>query len=446
MPIDNNVPRIPPASVRDNTASNVPKNVDFVISFDFARNNSAEIASNDRSPAENASTKDSALSLGINHFEVSSSENTESQKNLKDAIHHENTHTNPTGPYTPIETKDLAMKQTVEGRRVLYSPGDVLLNELGTAASVLHQIVSKLSPDNQRMIGARLLGKEGLLDGKTIADLLATLQRVSTKNDSPRAIAASATDRAAVVALMGDIGVFYSRPADAKVELITELNRQLTAAGLHVPVESEMTIMRKTGGSPSVGPDKKAERKIASFDPPTDIPFRAGIHNTGLEADKGLGIAKQKRIPNNRWPVYHLSTPRIKATTEPLVGHMSGSPAEILQTWDMLCGVTGHEQYVGALIRSSTRQEGEKFLHPLSGLTPAEQAQRYARAAGASALLVGLGYHSAVEVLEGILVYTGQTIRTEGTLSPSQRDAAHVFGHGAATDLITELFRTNTAP
>lgn len=124
---------------------------------------------------------------------------------------------------------------------------------------------------------------------------------------------------------------------------------------------------------------------------------------------------------------------------------MSGSPAEILQTWDMLCGLTGEEQYVGALTRSSARQEREKFFHPMSDFTSVEQAQRYARAAGASAFLVGLGYHSTVEVLEGILVYTGQNIRTEGTLSQSQRDAAHLFGHGAATDLITELFITNTA-
>lgn len=83
---------------------------------------------------------------------------------------------------------------------------------------------------------------------------------------------------------------------------------------------------------------------------------------------------------------------------------------------------------------------------PLSDLTSAEQAQRYARAAGASAFLVGLGYHSAVEVLEGILVYTGQSIRTQGTLSSLQRDSAHLFGHGAATDLMTELFKTNTLP
>ncbi len=486
---------MPPATAEYHVEDNGTKNAEFVENFDLARNSSIEIASNetptppikygnedytarfrrdennspqvrsgtiynaiidsditekqsnDLIPAGGASVNDGALNTGIHRLRVSPPEYTDKQELLvKNSIPRKITHTNPAGPHTLRETKDLAMKQTTEGRRVLYSPGNALLKELGTAASVLHQVVSNLSSSNQRIIGARLLGEEGLLNGKTIADLLATLQRVSTKNNSSSAVAASATDRAAVIALMGDIGVFYSRPAEAKVELMTEFNSQLAAAGLYVPDESDMKIMRKTGGSPNVGPDKKAERKIADFAPPADIPFRAGIHNMGLEADKVLGIAEHNRIPESRWPVYDISTSRIQETTEPFVGHMSGSPAEILQTWDMLCGVTGEDQYVGALNHSSARQEDEKFRHPLSGLTSAQQTQRYARAAGASALLVGLGYHSAVEVLEGILVYTGQSIRTKGILSQSQRDAAHVFGHGAATDLITELFKTNTAP
>lgn len=363
----------------------------------------------------------------------------------KDSIHQKITHTNPAGPNTRRETNGLAMRQSVDGRNVLYSPGDALLKELGTAASVLHQVISKLSPDSQTMIGAHLLAEGRLLDGKSTADLLAALHRVSTDNNLSSAVAASATDRAVVIALMGDIGGFYTTPANANMELMTELNSQLTAAGLQVPRGSEIQIMRNRGGSGAVGPDKRAERRITAFASRADIPFRAGVHNMGMAADGLLNIATQDRIPENRWAVFDISTPRIKETTEPFVGHMSASPAEILQAWDMLCGVAGEDQYVGALTRNLARHEDEKFLHPLSDLTSAEQAQRYARAAGASAFLVGLGYHTAVEVLEGTLVYTGQNIRTEGTLSQSQRDAAHVFGHGAATDLMTELFRANTA-
>ncbi|AZE84891.1 hypothetical protein C4J98_3494 [Pseudomonas orientalis] len=59
--------------------------------------------------------------------------------------------------------------------------------------------------------------------------------------------------------------------------------------------------------------------------------------------------------------------------------------------------------------------------------------------------MVGLDYHSAVEVLEGTLVYNGQSIRGEGTLDPSQRESAHIFGRGAATELMSELFKAGTA-
>ena len=493
MPINNDIKCIAPATAQYHADSNDPNNTDFGRNFDLARNCSNEIASNVTStatiingdgeqrvrfrrdessspqvgngvinnvfidsnitvkhtssltPMSEAPIKDGAF--GIHRVESSTLGNTDAQKILgKNSKHLKNTHTNPAAPHTLRQTKDLAMKQTVDGRRVLYSPGEALIKELSTAAIVLHRIVSNLSADSQITIGARVLGEEGLLDGKTIADLLAALKRVSTKNNSSSAVAASATDRAAVIALMGDIGVFYSRPEDAKVELMTELNSQLTAAGLHVPEDSEMEIMRRTGGSRTVGPDKKAERSVVVFDSRADIPLRTGIHNMGLEADKILDIAEHNRIPENRWPVFDISMHRINETTEPLTAHMSGSPAEILQTWDMLCGVPGKDQYVEALTRSSARQENEKFHHPLSDLTSAEQAQRYARAAGASAFLVGLGYHSAVEVLEGILVYTGQSIRTQGTLSSLQRDSAHLFGHGAATDLMTELFKTNTLP
>ncbi|MBD8773599.1 hypothetical protein IFR08_07425 [Pseudomonas fluorescens] len=239
---------------------------------------------------------------------------------------------------------------------------------------------------------------------------------------------------------MGDIGGFYTTPGNADQGLMTALNRQLQAQGLEVPDAAAVQRMREQGGSAVVGPDKRAERKVRPFNSPADIPFRAGVHNSGLEADKALNVPASERIPDNRWAVFDIGTARIKETTEPLVGHMSASPVEILQAWDMLRGVSASDQYVGALPGQDSSR-----LTPMSDLTPAEQDQRYARAAGAGAFLVGLGYHSAVEVLEGTLVYTGQSIRGEGTLDPSQRDSAHVFGHGAATELMSELFKAGTA-
>ncbi|MNU48652.1 hypothetical protein D3C71_375760 [compost metagenome] len=343
-------------------------------------------------------------------------------------------------------TMDLAMKQSVEGRRVLYSPSDILLKELGAAANVLHQVMINLSPDSQAEISAHLLGKGRLMDGKSTRDLIEVLQRVSIGETSPELESASATDRAVVIALMGDIGGFYTTPVNATEELVEELNLQLTSLGLYVPSGLDIKVMKDAGGSGAVGPDKRAERKISPKSDLENLPLRAGVHNTGREADNVLNISPGNRIPENRWTVFNVSTPRVKETVEPFVGHMSASPAEILQAWDMLRGEKGENQYVGTLASSSTFQKDQEFVHPMSGITSSEQAQRYARAAGASAFLLGLGYHSAVEVLEGTLGYTGQSIRTEGVLSQSQRDAADLFGQGAATDLIMELFREYSLP
>ncbi|AZE95593.1 hypothetical protein C4J95_3561 [Pseudomonas orientalis] len=351
----------------------------------------------------------------------------------KDAAHQQITHGNPAGQAARTATKALALAQTVAARNVLYKPSDVLTQELAGAASVLHRVVSNLSPQHQNLLGAHLLGEGRLLAGQTTDHLLAALARAGSG-------AASAIDRAVVIALMGDIGGFYTTPGNADQGLMTALNRQLQAQGLKVPDAAAVQRMREHGGSAAVGPDKRAERTVRAFDSPADMPFRAGVHNSGREADKALNVPASERIPENRWAVFDIGTARIKETTEPLVGHMSASPAEILQAWDMLRGVSANDQYVGALLA----QDGSR-LTPMSDLTPAEQEQRYARAAGAGALLVGLGYHSAVEVLEGTLVYTGQSIRGEGTLAASQRDSAHVFGHGAATELMSELFKAGTA-
>ncbi|KPG98778.1 hypothetical protein AEQ67_15020 [Pseudomonas sp. RIT-PI-q] len=342
------------------------------------------------------------------------------------------------------QTMDLAVKQSVEGRRALYSPGAALIKELGAAAKVLHLIFLKLSPESQEEIGAHLLGKGRLMDGKTSADLVEVLQRVSKGGTSMETESASATDRAVVIGLMGDIGGFYTTPVNATEKLISELNLQLTALGLYVPSRLDIQSMKDAGGSGAVGPDKRAERKIKAETLRGEIPFRTGVHNTGREADKMLNILPEDRIPENRWAVFDIRTPRVKETTEPLVGHMSGSPAEILQAWDMLRGERGEDQYVGSLARNNSFSNDEEFVNPMSGKTSSDQTQRYARAAGASAFLLGLGYHTAVEVLEGTLGYTGQSIRTEGVLSQSQRDAGDLFGQGAATDLISELLTANS--
>ncbi|MCL6702963.1 hypothetical protein [Pseudomonas sp. T1.Ur] len=341
------------------------------------------------------------------------------------------------------KTADLALSQTMESRRVLYKPGDVLISELGSAASVLYKVVDNLSGESQKELCAHLLGEGRLLDGGGVAEVLAAVKRVSATSSSDTEVA-SAVDRAAVMSLMGDIGGFYTTPANVSEQLMLELNDGFVRLDLEVPTSQEIEHVKKISGSASVGPDKRIERKVRQFESISEIPLWAGIHNKGVEADELLGVSTEHRIPESRWTKFDIKRTRLQEAEEPFVGHMSASPGEILLVWDLLRGEKGKDQFSKFFPLSSTLSTDDMRRKFMDDLTANEQSQRYARAAGAGALLVGLGYHSAVEVLEGILVYTGQNIRQEGVLLSSQRDAGHLFGSGAATDLMVELFSSNS--
>ena len=344
-----------------------------------------------------------------------------------------NIHISTTAPYktyiTPSirsevcsDTRQLALVQTISARHVLYQPGETLKNELSQAAGKLHQTYASLDDVDQQALGVHLLGSGGLITGQTPNDLLRIINRVDECPDY-----ASGCDRAVVIGLMGDIGQllastwtpFGTDGTDEKTERLCESVRgSLREAGLIPPTEESSRCVQQEGGSIGVGPDKKAERSRPSGEPVELI----GVHNLGEEADEALDVPIGDRIPITRWQVPYIDLVRVTDTVEPLVAHMSGSPAEILQTWDMLRGSPLEYQY----------------------LTPHQEEQQLARAAGASAFLVGMGYHSAVEVLESTLRYMGQSIRHDGILAAGQRDAGYLFGQGAATDLMSEFFQAHT--
>ena len=320
------------------------------------------------------------------------------------------------------DTRQLALVQTISARQALYQPGETLKTELSQAAGKLHETYGSLEGVDQHALGARLFSSEGLITAQTPNDLLQILKRVDECPDY-----ASGHDRAVVIAMMGDIGALYAatgattgtdRTEDASARLRESLRGALAVAGLIPPTEESSRRVQEEGGSTAVGPDKKTERSR----PSAEHIDRTGIHNLGEEADEVLGVPVQDRISTSRWDVAYIDFDRVADTAEPLVGHMSGSPAEILQIWDMLRGDQLEYQF----------------------LTSHQQEQQLARAAGASAFLVGLGYHSAVEVLEGTLRYTGQSIRHNEILGAGQKDAGHLFGQGAATELMSEFFQAHT--
>jgi hypothetical protein len=338
-------------------------------------------------------------------------------------------------------TAELAFSQTLAARNLLYSPGHALKTELGEAAANLHSLIQDLSQENQLALGARLFGREGLLPGESVEILLGILAKVLDDHRFPYAPnIVAGLDRAVVIALMGDIGALYvdtlakkaveGRSLEQADALIENLRSVMVKRGLSAPSDSVIQNIQKTAGSSTVGPLKKAERNR----PPAELSPRAGIHNTGEKADQLLAIAPNQRIAGAKWDVTHVSKLRVTTTTEPLVGHMSGSPAEIFQVWDMLREDTHEMQFLGTL-----NKRDPNHWNPLSNVSLGRQDQQVARVAGAAAFLVGLGYHSAVEVAEGTLLYMGQNLRQ--VLDDPTADAGFLFGDGAATGLMSELFK-----
>lgn len=341
-------------------------------------------------------------------------------------------------------TDKLALSQTIAARNLLYNPGHTLKNELGEAAYTLRYLICELSPESRKTLCTRLLGPEGLLSGKRAAVIVETLARVGDELRFPHMPnSVTGLDRSVVIALMGDIGALYVDSLKRAVEecpqqqssaLIEDLRRLIEKRGLSAPTDSVIQEIQQTAGSSSVGPLKKEER----YRPPAELSPRTGIHNTGERADEQLGIGSSQRIPSAKWEVAHISNNRVLNTTEPLVAHMSGSPAEILQVWDMLRGDSREMQFLGTLNKADSTH-----WDPLRNIYLERQDQQLARAAGAAAFLVGLGYHSAVEVAEGTFLYMGQNLRQ--ALDNQAQDAGHLIGHGAATSLMGELFKEQSS-
>lgn len=344
--------------------------------------------------------------------------------------------------------RGLALGQTLAARNLLYHPGAALRQEMGKAASALVGILVQLTDSELKRIGNRDFSPGGLLSGKSSAALRETLERL-TQDASSEESRASATDRCVLVVLMTNIAAFY-RDAHKFTKLSTSilsdrslrnrLSKIIKEAGLS-PLSDDVVkrVSKSLAVRGEVEVKKRAERKRSDAASPI-----VGIHNLGIEADEKLGIPKAERIPTLNYPLWHIDAARVSDTTEPLVAHMSGCPGEVLMVWDMLCGQNAEDIYTGVLDPHPSASEANlNRVQPMEHLTKQEKEARLARAAGACAMLIGIGHHSAVEVISDALTYTGQDIRR--VLNRIQ-DAADLFGESAATDLISELFETQTKP
>ncbi|TFV28597.1 MULTISPECIES: hypothetical protein [Bradyrhizobium] len=345
-------------------------------------------------------------------------------------------------------THKLSLKQASAARQLLYHPGDVLRREIAKAAGPLVRILMKLTDAELSTLSTRLVSPGCLLADKSPNVLLEILERLidDARHEAGRA---SATDRTAFISFLGDLGTFYadSKKSDGPFSLSTEQKQTFLGRLSDLIAEEKLTaisdevlkrVAKVSAGTGVVGPKKKAERKKIDTSS-----IRRGLYNLGDEIDERLGVPEHTRIPPITWKPMLIKATRLLNLEEPLVGHMSGSPAEILMVWDMLCG-RAEGVYTAALdAHRNAINAGIGSAEPKDHFSAEEWAARLARLAGACAMQIGVGYHSAVEVAESALKYTGQDLRSV-LADPATEDATRLLGAGAATDLITELFETQT--
>jgi len=326
------------------------------------------------------------------------------------------------------KTHHLALEQTVYARNLLYYPNDDLEKSLQEAAEALFKFANGLEPSLIRALGARILNQEGLLPYRKETDLVLALQRLALFKTNTH-------DSLVCIALLGDIGaLFADTGATTGVKGRTRAQEEILRNkfktfskdlnnGMDYFTEAIIDRIKSKRGSYAVGPNKSKERKRIGEE------TRSGIFNYGEKADDILKIDKKIRMPKTTWSVGTIEEVRLNVL-EPWAGHMSGSPAEILHVWDAMTG----EDPLMSYLDSNSYESISQLISP----------KRTAKAAGASAFLVALGYHSAMECVEGTFGYLGQDFRIAGMISERQ-DAGHFLQSGASTSLMSGLFREVTS-
>jgi hypothetical protein len=348
-------------------------------------------------------------------------------------------------------TYDLAFKQTFAARKLLYSPGTILCQEIVQAASVLHDIVKDLADSELRILTCMDFGAGGFLPGTHSNELRNILNRLVDGSS------ATAADRTAFISIMTNLGDMYFSFARKKGEggnlerkkFLRRFLEIVASKGFPALSIEDIDKVRLAADGDGMAPKKRLEQPEKTIEErkikknPSLCPPRAGVHNLGDKTDEALGIPKDMRIPKVRWLLGRVAEERVANTTEPFVDHMSGRIGKTLLVWDMLRGENPGDSY-GNSIHAQRYTAMQNFCNAGSTKNPqpAHRKARLARAAGAAAIIVGGGFHSALEIIGGVLIYLGQDVRS---VLLQEQDPGHLFGHGAATDIVVELFSEQSA-
>ena len=284
-----------------------------------------------------------------------------------------------------------ALKQTLAARKLFYLPGQVAIDELKKAATNLQSIVTFMKESVYTNTDFNRAFSNGVFNFMSQLDVEGAIGRVLTGRGTGK-------DNIGVLAIMGDIGTalmdYVPGATDSKnlafKTLVTKMRTIQSKTETEFNAQSAQ-IKNARGGS-VLCPSKKIDRATYAVPQGTSA-FRGGVFDLSERADTQLSIVSDAsgKIPKCKWPWQTVPSTTIdNCNNEPWAGHLSGSIVEVFYVFDLLTG-----------------EDPLKSFGSVS-LSNLQNKQRDVKAALAAAFLVGLGYHSAVEVEITVRAYLGK--------------------------------------
>lgn len=331
------------------------------------------------------------------------------------------------------KTIDKALYQTEIARLLLENPKREAKTQMQKAAAKFLTVFVKLKFDTKDSVllntkfnrqikdsGSSWASKVRITGTATGNSMFATVDKIFKGT-------ANATDRVGCLALIGDTGTAimdyvvgvdnpenkaYGEVFDAMADVtVSEPNKVLEKSEKLDMLEKIRTRLYKSFGGSAIAPNKKTERGLCKNLFQGGAPFkldgRKGIFNLGDKADREAGI--EHGLANTSWPWQAVpKTLMDNCNNEPFAGHFSGSIVELLMVLDLLTWDTEEEEDASfsspdVWLNESTENIRRRLSSP----------SRKAKAALASAVLVGLGFHSCVEISPTVRNYLGDYIDKE---------------------------------
>lgn len=291
---------------------------------------------------------------------------------------------------------DNALIQNVSARKLFYKPGKKVKEILKNSAVLLSDTWANFSSEVQQLLmtadisdgGAnRQVDYGGSLGSLATNAQLTNGQAVHAMMDALRAGNASVIQTIGFIGLLGDIGAqvndYFARGKTGNKE--TKIAEDVKKNFPTFDVQAKMVEAKNARGVDIFYPDKPKERLTCMVENAGKHTLytlpRSGVLNKGSEADKSMKHTGES-IPDIVWPLQTVKVSTVSACkAEPWAGLYSGSINELLFMLDLLTK---------------------------SDPNDTKGADRRAKAAIASALLIATGFHSAVEVVHVVKLYLGE--------------------------------------